>query len=156
MRGAGRGTKARRGNFHALQSLDRHLAPELAVFVPVDRTHAALAETVGDLEVHERTANHDVADCILVSIRVIAMELNFAAIVDTPGRFKVARQVDAYLGLVPRESSSGKLLVALRPRLQFATSRGPRVCPQSRSSILDDPTRSAIKAFHQLYKKSDF
>jgi transposase len=33
---------------------------------------------------------------------------SFAAVIDTPERFKGAHQVEAYLGLVPRESSSGE------------------------------------------------
>ena len=33
---------------------------------------------------------------------------SFAAIIDTPERFKGAHQVEAYLGLVPRELSSGE------------------------------------------------
>jgi transposase len=33
---------------------------------------------------------------------------SFAAVIDTPERFKGAHQVEAYLGLVPRELSSGE------------------------------------------------
>jgi len=92
------------GELDISKPLQREIAPILRLMAPLNRQ---IERATKDLE---KIAHQDPTVrrlCTAPGVGPITAA-SFAAIIDTPERFKGAHQVESYLGLVPRELSSGE------------------------------------------------
>jgi transposase len=84
--------------------LQREIAPILRLMSPLNRQIERATKDVEKIA-HQDPAAHRL--CTAPGVGPITAA-SFAATIDRPERFKGAHQVEAYLGLVPRELSSGE------------------------------------------------
>jgi transposase len=84
--------------------LQREIAPILRLIAPLNRQIERATKEVEKI-VHQDPAARRL--CTAPGVGPITAA-SFAATIDRPERFKGAHQVEAYLGLVPREPSSGE------------------------------------------------
>jgi transposase len=97
------------GELEIPKPLGREIAPILKLMAPLNRQIERATKDVEKI-VHQDS-----------TVRRLCTAPGFAATIDMPERFKGAHQVEAYLGLVPRELSSGE-----KQRKGRITKRGDR------------------------------
>jgi len=86
------------------RQLQREIAPILKLMAPPNRQIEQATKDVEKIVDRDPTVRKL---CTAPGVGPVTAA-SFAALIDTPERFKGAHQVEAYLGLVPRESSSGE------------------------------------------------
>jgi transposase len=86
------------------RQLRLEVAPILRLMVPLNRQIERATKDVGRITHQDPTIRRLTTAPGVGPVTAAS----FAATIDTPERFKGAHQVEAYLGLVPRESSSGE------------------------------------------------
>ena len=92
------------GELEIPKPLQREIAPILKLMKPPNRQIELATKDVDKIAHQDPTVRRL---CTAPGVGSITAA-SFAAVIDTPERFKGAHQVEAYLGLVPRESSSGE------------------------------------------------
>ena len=92
------------GELEISKPLQREIAPILKLMKPLNRQIELATKDVDKIAQKDPTVGRLRTAPGVGSITAAS----FAAVIDTPERFKGAHQVEAYLGLVPRESSSGE------------------------------------------------
>ena len=105
------------GELEIPKPLRREIAPILKLMTPLNRQIDRATKDVEKI-VHQDSTVRRL--CTAPGVGSITAA-SFAATIDMPERFKGAHQVEAYLGLVPRELSSGE-----KQRKGRITKRGDR------------------------------
>jgi transposase len=102
--GASSSFVARVGELEIPTLLKREIAPILKLMGPLNRQIERANKDVEKIALQNPTMRRL---CTVPGVGSITA-VSFVATIDTPERFKTAHQVEAYLGLVPRELSSGE------------------------------------------------